>query len=547
MRVTGADFDAAALRRELAHPSCGGFCAFEGWVRDSNAGAPVDGLDYEAYAELAVAEGERVIAEALEKFDIVDARCVHRVGSLVIGDLAIWIGVAAPHRDAAFRACRYIIDEAKKRLPVWKKEHYVSGAATWVMPAQEETAMSVPAAAARTDADDFGRDGMAGDDRNDHDDAVRSGRPAALMPDAPAPFVPDYSRQMRLAGFGPTGQSKLAASRVLVIGAGGLGVPALSYLAGAGVGTIGIVDGDRLDASNLHRQVMYSAAGVGGWKVDLAARRLRDINPSLQVEVFRGVLTAETINAVFDRYDIVLECTDDIRSKYLCSDAAVATRTPIVFASIYQYEGQLHAWSPDSRAPCMRCLWPTPPAPGAIETCERAGVLGPVPGVLGAMQAIEAIKRIVGLPGAIQDAILLVNLMDYGIRSIAAGKTGACFEAGRCIVPEAIVTSGSNDELELRFDTVTEAIASGLILIDIRQPEEIAATPINGPSRWVPMMQLLADGTALRGSPDGDSDSAGYLVVCARGSRSAHVVAHLRRQHGIANAWSLAGGLAAFR
>lgn len=528
MRVAAEAFDVAELRRELAHPSCGGFCAFEGWVRDRNAGAPVDGLDYEAYAELTVAEGERVIAEAMEKFDIVDARCVHRIGSLVIGDLAIWIGVTAPHRDAAFRACRYIIDEAKKRLPVWKKEHYLSGSAAWVMPMQEVPAMSAqPNRQAQ-----IGEEGLPS-----------SGRTHAKTA---AAFVPDYSRQMRLAGFGREGQARLAESRVLVIGAGGLGVPALSYLAGAGVGTIGIVDGDRLDASNLHRQVMYSAADVGEWKVDLAARRLREINPSIEVEVFRGVLDASSIRPVFDRYDIVLECTDDIRSKYLCSDAAVATATPIVFASIYQYEGQLHAWHPGSPSPCMRCLWPTPPGPGAIDTCEQAGVLGPVPGVLGAMQAVEAIKRIVGLPGTIDGAMLLVNLMDYGIRSIGAGRAGACLDAGHCIVPEPVSTDVSEDVLEVRFGALAEAIASGLVVIDIRQLEEITAAPIDGPSRRIPMMQLLADADALRAPSDDERSASGYLIVCARGQRSAHVVGHLR-QHGIDNAWSLAGGLAALR
>lgn len=140
MRIADAAFDVAALRDELRHRSCGGFCAFEGWVRDTNAGAPVDGLEYEAYAELAIEEGERIIAEAVERFAIVDARCVHRTGSLAVGDLAIWIGVAAPHRDAAFRACRYIIDEAKLRLPVWKKEHYRSGDSSWVMPGLETSA-----------------------------------------------------------------------------------------------------------------------------------------------------------------------------------------------------------------------------------------------------------------------------------------------------------------------------------------------------------------------------------------------------------------------
>jgi molybdopterin/thiamine biosynthesis adenylyltransferase/molybdopterin synthase catalytic subunit/rhodanese-related sulfurtransferase len=527
MRVATGTFDVAVLRRELMHPACGGFCAFEGWVRDTNAGAPVDGLDYEAYAELTIAEGDRIIAEAVAAFDIVDARCVHRVGTLAIGDLAIWIGVAAPHRDAAFRACRYIIDEAKRRLPVWKKEHYLSGESSWVMPAVDDASMAEHSPVVDIPQVDRAREGLG----EGHADA----------PAGHDGFKADHSRQMRLAGFGVEGQARLAASRVLVVGAGGLGVPALSYLAGAGVGTIGIVDGDRLEASNLHRQVMYSARDVGDWKVDLAARRLREIDPALDVEVFRGVLAADTIDEVFRRYDLVLECTDDIRSKYLCSDAAVRTGTPIVFASIYQYEGQLHAWDPDSSSPCLRCLWPTPPDPASLGTCEQAGVLGPVPGILGAMQAIEAIKRIVGLPATARDTLLLVNLLDYGIRAIAAGRTGPCLDAGHCVVP-ASGTAGV-DALEIRLATHADIAASGLVVVDIRNADEVAASPMGIRSHWLPMSQLLASADAFPSQIPDTGHVPGYLIVCARGQRSAHVVAHLR-ERGATNTWSLAGGLA---
>lgn len=142
MHVMTVPFEAAQFRRELANPACGGYCAFEGWVRDTHDGRSVEGLDYEAYVELAEGEGERIIDEARARFAIADARCVHRIGALTVGDLAIWIGVSAAHRDAAFAGCRYIIDEAKQRLPIWKKERYTSGAASWVMPAKENTITS---------------------------------------------------------------------------------------------------------------------------------------------------------------------------------------------------------------------------------------------------------------------------------------------------------------------------------------------------------------------------------------------------------------------
>ena len=130
--IAAQPVDANALRKALQQPGCGGFCVFEGWVRETNEGREVSGLDYEAYNELAISEGERIIDEAVQRFGIADARCVHRVGSLAVGDTAVWIGVVSPHRDEAFRACRYIIDQVKQRLPIWKKEHYLVGESSWV-------------------------------------------------------------------------------------------------------------------------------------------------------------------------------------------------------------------------------------------------------------------------------------------------------------------------------------------------------------------------------------------------------------------------------
>jgi adenylyltransferase/sulfurtransferase len=500
MRIGPAPIDGAALRAELSDPQCGGYCAFEGWVRDHNAGAPVDGLDYEAYAELVLAEGERILAEALHRFDIVDARCAHRTGTLAIGEMAIFIAVAARHRDAAFKACRYIIDEAKHRLPVWKKEHYLDREPAWV---------------------------DAGHERGHGDRAVD--------PAQPVPFRPDYSRQTVLAGVGAEGQARLAASRVLVIGAGGLGAPALAYLAGAGVGTLGIVDPDRIEASNLHRQPLFAAADVGQWKVDVAARQLRALNPAVAVETVRGRLDAEAIDQVFATFDLVLECTDSIASKYLSSDAAVRSGTPIVFASIYQYEGQLHAYSPQGDSPCLRCLWPEPPDPAAVGTCVQGGVLGPVPGVLGAMQAMEALKRLLGLPGVLDGNLLLVNLLDHAVQRIAASRCPPCRQAGRCVHIPAEPPRGVAMVLEQTFPSLDAALAEGWQLVDIRNADELEAQPMGAPGRWIPMQRFLAGPVEL--------GAGKHLIVCAHGQRSLYV-ANLLRQQGQSGAVSLQGGLA---
>lgn len=499
--IAAEPVDIAALRRALERPDCGGLCVFEGWVRETNDGRQVSGLDYEAYTELALSEGERIIDEAVQRFGIADARCMHRVGRLAVGDTAVWIGVTAPHRDAAFRACRYIIDAIKQRLPIWKKEHYLVGESAWV------ACSHGPA--------------------NEHAHAPHA--------NVPTTFIPDYSRQTRLVEIGAAGQARLGASRVLVIGAGGLGCPVLSYLAGAGVGALGIVDSDVLEASNLHRQTLYAAADVGQLKVELAARRLAALNPAVSIETFAERLAADTITAIFDRYDLVVECTDDIDSKYLSSDAAVLTGTPILFASVYQYEGQLHAYVPRGHSPCLRCLWPLPPAAGVLATCEQAGVLGPVPGILGAMQAVEAIRMILDLPGQLDESLLLVSLLDHGMRKIGAQRCPPCLEAGRCVhVRDLSAWPTAGGALELAFPSLQLALDGGYTIVDIRDADEILAHPLSIPA--LPIQSVLNAVEA--------PDEKRYLLICARGRRSYQLALQLRRE-GLARLHSFKGGVAA--
>jgi molybdopterin/thiamine biosynthesis adenylyltransferase/molybdopterin synthase catalytic subunit/rhodanese-related sulfurtransferase len=494
--------DTAHLHEALQHAGSGGFCAFEGWVRNSNDGREVDGLDYEAYAELALVEGERILDEAIARYGVTDARCAHRTGHLKVGVLAVWVGVSAPHRDEAFRACRYIIDEIKHRLPIWKKEHYLTGESNWVACTHVY---------------------REHEHEPHHDHA--------------APFTPDYSRQLRLREVGVEGQAKLAAARVLVIGAGGLGCPVLSYLAGAGVGTLGIVDGDRLDASNLHRQTMYDARDIGGRKVDLAARRIAALNPSVSVQTWIDPLHAGNVVEVFRQFDLVVECTDDMRSRYLSSDAAVLSGTPLILASVYQYEGQLQVVSAQPGKPCLRCLWPREPAPEAVGSCVESGVLGPVPGVLGTLQAMEVLKRLLGLPGLADQALVLVNLLDQTMQHLPINAAEGCALHGGCVAVarQALATAQDDADIELTFERLEDAISAGFRLVDLREPEEIALAPLSAvSSQRIPSGQVVAHATELaRGR---------VLLVCASGRRSGHA-ARLLRAEGLRNTYSLAGGL----
>jgi len=508
--LSGATVDTSALRDALRHAQSGGYCSFEGWVRNSNEGREVDGLSYEAYAELAVAEGERIVAEAMARYGVTDARCVHRTGDLKIGDMAVWVGASAPHRDEAFRACRYIIDEIKHRLPIWKKEHYVSGESDWV---------------ACTHA--YREHEHEHHHHHDHHHA--------------APFVPDYSRQTRLREVGEAGQAKLAASRVLIIGAGGLGCPVISYLAGAGVGTLGIVDGDHLEASNLHRQVMYSARDIGAHKAELAARRVAELNPSVAVQVWTQPLDAGNAVDVFRQFDLVVECTDDMRSRYLSSDAAVLSGTPLILASIYQYEGQLQFVAAKPGAPCLRCLWPQEPAPEAVGSCALSGVLGPVPGVLGAMQATEALQVLLGMPRPSASALSLVNLIDLTVQHLPIDAKQGCALHGGCVevARRALARSIEEDDVELVFDRLEEAVAAGYLVVDIREAEELLADPM-------PVTAALHIPSAQVPSRAGEFVEERYLLVCASGRRSGHA-ARVLRGEGVRGVYSLTGGLHALR
>ncbi|WP_426703202.1 ThiF family adenylyltransferase [Rhodanobacter sp. Col0626] len=350
-------------------------------------------------------------------------------------------------------------------------------------------------------------------------------------------FVPDYSRQTRLHGVGEAGQAKLADARVLVIGAGGLGCPVLMYLAGAGVGTLGIVDGDRLDASNLHRQTLYDACGVGKKKVQLAARRITALNPTINISTYDEPLHAGNIADVFAQYDLVVECSDDMHSRYLCNDAAVTTVTPLILASIYQYEGQLQVVSASPGTPCLRCLWPDEPAPGIAGSCVESGVLGSVPGVLGAMQATEALKLLLDLPRPADNALLLVNLLEGSSQRLSIDPARGCALHGGCIEVARQSFAKAKDErtVDLAFADLADAIAAGYTLVDVREPAEIEAQPLSVSSRSLPSTQIETRAAEL---PDGR-----VLLICASGRRSGHAARNLRGQ-GLGNIHSLAGGLA---
>ena len=497
-RIAEAPLQPESLKDELRDYGAGALVTFEGWVRNTNEGKEVRELAYEAYAAMAEKEGARIVEAAKQRFGLLHAACVHRVGTLALGDVAVWVGVSAPHRGEAFQACRYIIDEVKHRVPIWKKEYYTDGDSGWV---------NCERCAAHA---------------HDHIEVTED---------------VFYSRQTRLASVGAEGQDKLRKSKVLIIGAGGLGCPAATYLAAAGVGTLGLCDGDIVDPSNLHRQPLFTPADTGKPKAYVAAERLRAQNPFITVEVHGDRLNADNAEELFNAYDLILDCTDNFEAKFLINDAALITKTPAVFASIYQYEGQLQVVDPTRGTACMRCVWPEMPEPGCVGSCADVGVLGAVPGVLGAIQAMEAMKVILELPGVLGDATAFYDLLSHQVMRVRATPRGG--DGITCGCAHSVsLDDHRRVEVDISADEALRLRANGAHIIDIREAPELIEDPSDGVvDAHKPMSERESWSTDL-------DASATYVLVCAKGMRSQRTAETLRGE-GLDRVYSLTGGLPA--
>jgi adenylyltransferase/sulfurtransferase len=516
--------DLTALRSTVEDFTCGGYVSFEGWVRDHNDGQQVERLEYEAFEALAVREGERIVAEAIRRFGVTKARCIHRVGVLELGDVAVWVGVSAPHRGEAFSACRYIIDEVKHRVPIWKKEYYVSGNSGWVN-------CERCASAAHDHHDhhdhDHHHDHSSGHGHADEAKAAAQsadveGKPVARHPvGLPAS---DYSRQQVLPEIGQDGQARIRRARVLVIGAGGLGVPVLGYLAGAGVGTLGVMDGDTLDPSNLHRQTLYSLQDTGRSKALLAAERLRTLNPEVDIRPYVEHASPQNLSGIAAGYDVVVDCSDNFTTRFLVNDVAVTLGKAAVLASVYQYEGQLQVVTAGSA--CLRCLWPDGTRDGTVGNCAQAGVLGPVPGVLGSLQALEVLKVILEIDSPARTGVILVDLRTLESRRLTSRRAADCPE-------HCAVALGGKVDADDHLGVVATLPTTDWVVVDVRELNEVTAQPLPGPSIHIPLGQLLDH-------PEQLAADARYLCVCARGKRGLEAAKALRRAG--RNAMALTGG-----
>jgi adenylyltransferase/sulfurtransferase len=351
------------------------------------------------------------------------------------------------------------------------------------------------------------------------------------MPINMATMRPDYSRQLSLKEVGAAGQARLAAARVLIVGAGGLGSPVMQYLAGAGVGHLGIIDADVLDASNLHRQPVYARDDVGRPKAELARAAVLALNPAVSVAAHAVRLTAANALDLVRDHDVVVDCSDNFHTKFLINDAAVLAHRPAVFASVYQYEGQLQVFKPEPAHACLRCLWPEATADGVVGNCAEAGVLGPVPGALGSLQALLTLKILLGMPGQLGGELLLLDFTNFSTLKLKAPRRAGC-SAPACTLIREIAREEPG--IEIALPSLAAAADAELEIIDIRTDEEVAARPAPAAARHIAMPELLA-------GPEVLARDRRYLLVCASGVRSLAAARELRRR-GLA-VHSLSGGL----
>ena len=360
-----------------------------------------------------------------------------------------------------------------------------------------------------------------------------------------------YGRQLSLPGIGEAGQQRLLRARVLVVGAGGLGSPVAMYLAAAGVGQLGIVDDDRVDVTNLHRQLLHDTDDIGRAKTDSARERLAGINPHVDVAAYETRLTSANALEIIRGYDVVVDGTDNFPTRYLVNDACVLLGVPNVHGSISRFEGQASIFAaPDG--PCYRCLFPEPPPSGSVQSCAEGGVFGVLPGLIGTIQATETLKLLLGLGEPLVGRLLLLDALRMQTRTIALRRDPRCPACGtrelrELIDYEEFCGGGTRDSHHASDDDIEEISAGELAermrreeeieLIDVREPWEHAYARIPG-ARLLPLGALQE----WIGSLD---PSREYVVQCHHGVRSQHA-AEMLRAAGFRRVRNLTGGIAAW-
>jgi sulfur-carrier protein adenylyltransferase/sulfurtransferase len=368
-----------------------------------------------------------------------------------------------------------------------------------------------------------------------------------------------YSRHLILPEVGMEGQQRLKAARVLLVGTGGLGSPMALYLAAAGVGTLGLVDFDVVDASNLHRQVIHSTRDIGRPKLDSAAEKLTALNPDLKVVKFETMLSSQNAMEIFAGFDIVADGTDNFPTRYLVNDACVLSGKPNVYGSIFRFEGQASVFATEA-GPCYRCLYPEPPPPGLVPSCAEGGVLGILPGLVGIIQASEVVKLILGIGEPLIGRLLLVDSLGMRFRELKLRKNPECPVCGTHPTVHALIDydqfcglptqQDKQNQETMQVPTMQNGVpqigpeelkrrqqaGEKVFVLDVREPHEYQIANIGG--HLIPLNDL----PQRTGELDKD---ANIVVQCKSGGRSQRAAEFLQQQ-GFRQVENLAGGITAW-
>ncbi len=357
-----------------------------------------------------------------------------------------------------------------------------------------------------------------------------------------------YSRHIIIPEFNIEGQRKLKAAKVLVVGSGGLGSPLLLYLAAAGVGTIGIIDFDVVDDSNLQRQVLYDTDSIGQYKVEAAKERLLGLNPHISIITHNTALTSENALEIIKDYDIVADGTDNFPTRYLVNDACVLLNKPNVYASIYRFEGQVSVFnytdSAGKKYPHYRDLFPTPPPPELVPNCAEGGVLGVLPGIIGSLQANEVIKVITGIGEPLAGRLFIFDALSFITRTLKIPKNPNTPKITKLIdyqqfcgiVPEENKIS-SIKEITVQDFHQLQTQSADFQLIDVRQPYEYDIVHLNG--ELIPLASILE-------YKDKIATDKQVIIHCRSGKRSADAIQQLQENFGLNNLYNLKGGILAY-
>ncbi|MEI7989775.1 MAG: molybdopterin-synthase adenylyltransferase MoeB [Chloroflexota bacterium] len=357
-----------------------------------------------------------------------------------------------------------------------------------------------------------------------------------------------YSRHILLPDVGKEGQKKIKDASVLIIGTGGLGSPVSMYLAAAGIGKIGLVDYDVVDYSNLQRQIVHGISTIDTLKVESARTRLLDLNPAIDVIPYNDTFNAANARQIAEKYDIIVDCSDNFPTRYLTNDLCVFMGKPYIYGAIFRFDGQVSVFDA-RRGPCYRCLFPEPPPPGSVPSCGASGVFGVLPGTIGTLQATEVIKNILGIGETLIGRLLLYSALDMTFNSVRLRKNPSCKVCGE--YPEitelidydafcGISSNSENTDFDIEPHELAERLQRGdsILLIDVREPQELEISRIENAEN-VPLGQFSAHTNRF----DRDKE---IVIFCKGGTRSmialyqlhASGFKHLRNLRGGINAWA---------